>query len=105
MADQLAKLASSNQFNAGRKITLLSAAKSAINSEEEEKRLAEEVLVGDDPSNLDNPYSPVSCKGNPPGGPERSKKAKIESCTIRVDRRGLIQKRVFVSDAQMLESR
>ncbi|KAL0313587.1 UNVERIFIED_CONTAM: Gag-Pol polyprotein [Sesamum radiatum] len=47
MADQLAKLASSNQFNGGRRITLLSAAKPMVGSEEEEGKEIEEVSVGD----------------------------------------------------------
>ncbi|KAL0408188.1 UNVERIFIED_CONTAM: hypothetical protein Sradi_1753200 [Sesamum radiatum] len=45
MVDQLAKLASSNQFTEGRRITLLSAAKPMVNSEEEKKEEIEGVLV------------------------------------------------------------
>ncbi|KAL0427290.1 UNVERIFIED_CONTAM: hypothetical protein Slati_2903800 [Sesamum latifolium] len=38
MVDQLVKLARSNQFTGGRRITLLSAAKPTVNSEEERKK-------------------------------------------------------------------
>ncbi|KAL0378351.1 UNVERIFIED_CONTAM: hypothetical protein Sradi_3140600 [Sesamum radiatum] len=47
MADQLAKLASSNQFDGGRRITLLSTAKPIVGLEEEEGKEIKGVSVGD----------------------------------------------------------
>ncbi|KAL0440331.1 UNVERIFIED_CONTAM: hypothetical protein Slati_2516100 [Sesamum latifolium] len=47
MANQLAKLASSNQFVGGRRITLLSAAKHTVDSEEEKKEEIEGVFIGE----------------------------------------------------------
>ncbi|KAL0313164.1 UNVERIFIED_CONTAM: hypothetical protein Sradi_5715700 [Sesamum radiatum] len=47
MADQLAKLASSKQFDGERRITLLSAAKPMVGLEEEEGKEIEGVSVGD----------------------------------------------------------
>ncbi|KAL0402038.1 UNVERIFIED_CONTAM: hypothetical protein Slati_4233700 [Sesamum latifolium] len=80
MADQLAKLASSNQFNGGRKITLLSAAKSTVNSKEEEKKEGEEVLIGENPTpTWTTPIVQFLAKGTLPKDHKEARKLKLRS--------------------------
>ncbi|KAL0445645.1 UNVERIFIED_CONTAM: hypothetical protein Slati_1692400 [Sesamum latifolium] len=97
MADQLAKLASSNQFSGGRKITLLSAAKPAVNSEEEEKREVEEVFIGENPTpTWTTPIVQFLAKGTLPEDCKEARKLKLRSAQfVLID--GDLYKRGFSS--------
>ncbi|KAL0434404.1 UNVERIFIED_CONTAM: Polyprotein P3 [Sesamum latifolium] len=88
MADQLAKLASSNQFNGGRRITLLSAAKPMVGLEEGEEKEIEGVLVGDSlPSTWMTPIIRFLTEGLLPKDSKEAGKIKLRSARfVMIDR-------------------
>ncbi|KAL0434461.1 UNVERIFIED_CONTAM: hypothetical protein Slati_2780400 [Sesamum latifolium] len=92
MADQLPKLASSNQFDEGRKITLLSAAKPAVISEEEKKREIEGVFIGENLTHIVQ----FLTKGTLPEDRKEARKVKLRSARfVLID--GDLYKRGFSS--------
>ncbi|KAL0315879.1 UNVERIFIED_CONTAM: hypothetical protein Sradi_5466100 [Sesamum radiatum] len=79
-ADELAKLASSNQFISGRRITLLSAAKPTVSWEEEKKKQIDGVFIGENStSTWTTPIVQILIEGILPKDQREARKVKLRS--------------------------
>ncbi|KAK4392805.1 hypothetical protein Sango_2058300 [Sesamum angolense] len=80
MVDQLSKLARSNQFISGRRITLLSAAKPTVSWEEEKKEEIGGVFVGENStSTWATPIVQILIEGILPKDQREARKVKLRS--------------------------